>query len=81
MVEPSFGWLARFRRLAGDFERLLHVLEALHFLIFATLMLAKAALSGSSEKHPFLSGKRQLVMESSQLGRAVLCRWMNSLPA
>ena len=43
VVERSFGWLARFRRLSRDFERLPHVLAALHFLVFVTLMLPKAA--------------------------------------
>jgi transposase len=41
VVERSFGWLARFRRLSRDFERLPHVLAALHFLVFAMLMLPK----------------------------------------
>lgn len=44
VVERSFGWLARFRRLSRDFERLPHVLAALHFLVFVTLMLPKAAV-------------------------------------
>ena len=44
VVERSFGWLARFRRLSRDFERLPHVLAALHFLVFVTLMLPKAAM-------------------------------------
>ena len=37
----SFGWLARFRRLARDYERL-KVLRGLHFLVFAMLLLPKA---------------------------------------
>ena len=43
MVERSFGWLARFRRLARDYERLPMVLSGLHFLVFAVLMLPAAA--------------------------------------
>lgn len=43
VVERSFGWLSRFRRLSRDFERLPHMLAALHFLVFVTLMLPKAA--------------------------------------
>lgn len=39
MVERSFAWSARFRRLARDFERLPEVLAGLHFLAFACLML------------------------------------------
>ena len=50
VVERSFGWLARFRRLSRDFERLPHVLAALHFLGFVTLMLPTAApLSAAGE--------------------------------
>ena len=39
VVERSFAWAARFRRLARDFERLPDVLAGLHFLAFACLML------------------------------------------
>ena len=41
VVERSFGWLARFRRLARDYERLPATLAGLHFLTFATLMLKR----------------------------------------
>ena len=44
VVERSFGWLSRFRRLSRDFERLPHVLGALHFLVFVTVMLPKAVM-------------------------------------
>lgn len=40
VVERSFGWLARFRRLARDYERLASTLAGLHFLAFVCLMLA-----------------------------------------
>ena len=43
VVERSFDWLSRFRRLSRDFERLPQVLASLHFVVFATLMLPKAA--------------------------------------
>ena len=43
VVERSFGWLARFRRLSRDYERLPEVLGGLHFLVFAVLMLPAAA--------------------------------------
>ena len=39
VVERSFGWLARFRRLSRDFERIPQVLAGLHFVVFAMLML------------------------------------------
>jgi transposase len=38
VVERSFGWLARFRRLVRDYERLPETLQGLHFLAFAMLM-------------------------------------------
>ena len=41
VVERSFGWLARFRRLVRDYERAAETLAGLHLVAFATLMLAK----------------------------------------
>jgi transposase len=38
VVERSFGWMARFRRLARDYERLPETVRGLHFLAFAILM-------------------------------------------
>jgi hypothetical protein len=43
VVERSFAWVARFRRLARDYERLPETVAALHFLVFGILMLVKAA--------------------------------------
>jgi len=43
VVERSFGWAARFRRLARDYERLPETLRGLHFLAFAVLMLKRFA--------------------------------------
>ena len=43
VVERSFGWLARFRRLSRAYERLPEVFGGLHFLVFAVLMLPAAA--------------------------------------
>jgi transposase len=42
VVERSFGWASRFRRLARDYERLPETLAGLHYVVFALLMLAKA---------------------------------------
>ena len=39
VVERSFAWAARFRRLARDYERLASTLAAYHWLAFVTLML------------------------------------------
>jgi transposase len=43
VVERSFGWMARFRRLARDYERLPETLAGLHILAFAILMLKNLA--------------------------------------
>jgi transposase len=39
VVERSFAWAARFRRLAKDYERLPETVAGLHFVVFACLML------------------------------------------
>ena len=41
VVERSFAWAARFRRLARDYERLPETLAGLHYLAFACLMFHK----------------------------------------
>src|SRR6476661_7879072 len=38
VVERSFGWMARFRRLARDYERWPETLAGLHFLAFAIVL-------------------------------------------
>ena len=43
VVERSLAWATRFRRLAKDYERLPETLAGLHFVVFAILMLVKAA--------------------------------------
>jgi transposase len=43
VVERSFGWANRFRRLARDYERLPETLAGLHFVVFTILMLGNAA--------------------------------------
>jgi transposase len=40
VVERSFAWAPRFRRLARDYERLATTLGTFHFLAFACLMIA-----------------------------------------
>jgi transposase len=39
--ERGFSWVARFRRLARDYERLPETLTGLHVLAFAMLMLKR----------------------------------------
>ena len=41
VVERSFAWLARFRRLARDYERLPGTVAGLHFAAFACILLAR----------------------------------------
>ena len=49
VVERSFAWTARFRRLARDYERLPATLAGLHVLAFAILLLTRfVALLGES---------------------------------
>jgi len=43
VVERSFAWLARFRRLARDRERLAPALAGLHFVAFSMLLQNRAA--------------------------------------
>jgi transposase len=44
VVERSFAWLARFRRLARDYERTAGVLAGWHWVAFVTLMLHRLTL-------------------------------------
>ena len=41
VVERSFAWMARFRRLARDYERLTETLRGFHWLAFSILLLPK----------------------------------------
>ena len=43
VVERSFGWMSRFRRLARDYERLPETPAGLHYLAFVILMLKNVA--------------------------------------
>jgi transposase len=44
VVERTFAWMTRFRRLARDYERLPETLVGLHLLAFTVLMLHRFAL-------------------------------------
>ena len=48
VVERSFAWATRFRRLVRDYERLPQTVKGLHFVAFACIMLAKAATMWTS---------------------------------
>ncbi|HEX8430326.1 MAG TPA: IS5 family transposase [Longimicrobium sp.] len=43
VVERSFAWMSRFRRLARNYERLPTTFAALHYVAFAALMLSRYA--------------------------------------
>ena len=43
VVERAFAWMARFRRLARDYERLPSTLAGLHTVAFVILLLRRAA--------------------------------------
>jgi transposase len=47
VVERSFAWASRFRRLARDYERLPTTLAGLHWLAFLTLMLNLLTIKSS----------------------------------
>jgi transposase len=47
VVERSFGWLGRFRRMARDYERLTETLAGWHWLAFVALLLAKAGFQSA----------------------------------
>jgi transposase len=42
VVERSFAWVSRFRRMARDYERLPETVAGLHFAIFAGVLLQRA---------------------------------------
>lgn len=47
VVERSFAWLGRFRRLARDYERLPETLAGWHWLAFLTLLLPRLGLQSA----------------------------------
>jgi transposase len=47
VVERSFAWLGRFRRLARDYERLTEVLAGWHWLAFLTVLLPRLGLQSA----------------------------------
>ncbi len=55
VVERSFAWAARFRRLARDYERLAETLAALHYLAFA---ITHAGKPRSTTRAKLITGSR-----------------------
>ena len=58
VVERSFAWAARCRRLAKDYERLPEVVEGLHFVAFVTLMLHRLVTAVAQSPKQALGGRR-----------------------
>jgi transposase len=58
VVERNFGWMARFCRLARDYERLPDTLKGLHFLAFAILMAHRFVQSIAFLSLKFITGSR-----------------------
>jgi hypothetical protein len=52
VVERSFAWMSRFRRLARNYERLPETFALLHYVAFAILMLGRYAQLAQSAKQP-----------------------------
>ena len=48
VIERSFAWAARFRRLAKDYERLPKTVVGLHFVAFACLLLHRALVASDA---------------------------------
>jgi transposase len=60
VVERSFAWAARFRRLAKDDERLPETVAGLHVVAFACLMLHRlVTIAAQSPYHALESGRRE----------------------
>ena len=71
VVERSFAWATRFRRLAKDYERLPETVAGLHFVVFACLFLHRAiTLLGSSPQQPLGTDALPLVSSGNLRGRA-----------
>ena len=47
VVERTFGWLGRFRRLTRDYERLAEVLEGWHWLAFLVLIIKRVGFQSA----------------------------------
>lgn len=85
VVERSFGWLARFRRLSRDYEWLPDVLSGLHFLVFAVLMLVaphplRGELPHLVEVAPIILGQplvANLSVEALHVGILLGLAWLD----
>lgn len=56
VVERSFAWAARLRRLARDYERLPNTLQGLHYIAFAILMTSPRMVKSRGGRLHFQAG-------------------------
>jgi hypothetical protein len=54
VVERTFAWAVRFRRLVRDYERYASTLEGFHLVAFVCLMLKKATLLAAGSQQPLV---------------------------
>ena len=47
VVERTFGWLGRFRRLARDYERLTETLSGYHWIAFLGILLGRISIGSA----------------------------------
>lgn len=59
VVERSFAWTARFRRLARDYERLQTTLEGLHSVAVALLALKNGPPHRGTDVKKSITGSRR----------------------
>ena len=68
VVERSFAWMARFRRLARDYERLPQTLAGLRSPAFAILMLARFGTLMAQDAYQALAVSARLCKRGRRLG-------------
>jgi transposase len=73
VVERSFAWVARFRRLARDYERLPQTLAGLPFLAFVILLLTRLTALLSESACQLLG--EVMVLGDPVLSTAGCCRY------
>lgn len=69
VVERSFAWATRFRRLAKDYERLPETVEGLHFLAFACSGLCLLDVGSSqalSQCHKLRTRSKSMIMSGGK---------------
>ena len=74
VVERSFAWTARFRRLARDYERLPQTLAGLHYIAFACLMLHRALVTFTSPYQALEAGGATPAAPAPRRARPLCCR-------